>query len=260
MGQDIHCAVELRQADGRWRFVGPLKLRRNRDTFRLLRGIPGDVLRGLPDDRDPRSCAQDAAECAARCWKLDHDLGEHSQSWATLAELRAVDWEATIVMWGTIPLRAVDDHEHGGMYETYASWVAAGGLAGAGHAPDGYCGWVSGGVDMLDLRGEECDREDVAELASPVQSIRRQAEHALRESRARRVVDLERARRFLADDALMPDPEMVDGVPRPRRAWAQVSWEEATRRRCAELYRWCVDRDREGCDGDAVRLVFGFCS
>ncbi len=259
MGQDIHCAVERRQPDGSWRFAGPLDLRRNYDTFRILKGIAGPGLesRGLPADRDLRSCAQDTAECAALCARLgDHDLGEHSQSWATLAELRVVDWQATIVREAAIPLRAVDAGDRN--YETYVSWVAGGGLAGGGHAPDGYCGAVSSGTRYFDLRGEACDREDVEDLSSPVESIRDAANHRLREARSARAADLECARRLLADDALMPDPELVDGVLRPRRAWARVSWEEAIRWRCAELYQWCVDRDREGCDGDAVRLVFGF--
>lgn len=251
MGQGIHCAVERRCPDGAWRFAGPLHLRRNYDTFRILRN-PGT--RGIPADRDPGSCAQDAAECVALCARLgDHDLGEHSQSWVLLAELRSdVDWEARIVMQGVIPLRAVD--AEGRDYETYASWRARGGRG----RPDGYCGGVSADALALDLRGPEVDREDVGDLSSPVKLIRDTTGHRLREARSVRAVDLERARRLLTDTSLMPDPGLADGVPRPRLAWALVSWEEATRERCAELYQWCVDRDREGDDGDDVRLVFGF--
>ncbi len=251
MSTDIHCVAERRQADGTWRSVGRVDLGRNYVLFGILAGLRGgraivEPLRGLPGDRDPELCAdRDCCGDAESSCDGYHDLGEHSYSWLTLAELRSYDWDGLLHRDGCIPLRDVDQEERDVeyRYESYESWLPH----ATSRGPRGCCGGISGGVQVLDLRGPDADYDhERVDLASG-----QAADRAL-------------ARRLLADHALMPPPEIWHPSPatgsagelRPCTAWAHVAWREPARDLCPSMIRW-LDAHRDD-DGDAVRIVFGF--
>lgn len=242
MGADIHAAVE-RLVGGRWKFAGPLELGRNYDLFAVMAGVRGEhepisQARGLPIDVDPTSCSVDgcgvlADECGAGPGY--HDLGEHSHSWLTLAELRAFDWESQLYQSGVVPLRDVDaqDVDRAMGYEAYEEWSAT-----PPHPPRGYCQGVSWG-QVLDLR-----------------TVRPPLEPWHQEDRKR---DRAIADRLLADRTSMPEPGLsfLDQTKRPQVAFARVDWTELARERCAQMFAWVTEQTG---DPDLVRVVFGFSS
>ncbi len=95
MGTDIYCAIERRDSSGRWRFVGPLDIRRSYALFGALAGVGGTghkplaPPRGLPEDLDLASCTDDEH---GECFGGADEFGERDRSWLTLAELRSYDW------------------------------------------------------------------------------------------------------------------------------------------------------------------------
>ncbi len=119
MGTDIYCAVEQRDQSGRWRFVGPLNIRRSYVLFGVLAGVGGTGQtpivspRGLPADLDPTSCTDDEH---GECFGGADEFGVRGRSWLTLAELRAYDW-------GT--LRPGEDQtQHANACASFVEWIA----------------------------------------------------------------------------------------------------------------------------------------
>lgn len=265
MGQDIHCAVERWSRDG-WKTAGPLRLHRNYDMFRILKSLAGpSPRRGLPTDADPESCCRENCGSEdASCDQIGHDLGDHSHSWLTLAELRSHDWDQLMPQQGYVPLRDVDRSDSD--YETYVSWSGAARAAGPDarrRAPHGYCGSF-GAAQILDLRGPDAGYDyTAADRSSPDRVTRECAERYLSRLQDLQAADRALADRLLADPSLMPEPEAapayrdrLPGSPRPRTAWALVSWTTAARDICGTLCAWIDSCD--GDDGDGVRIVFGF--
>ena len=98
MGRDVYCAVERRDASGRWRFAGALDVGRSYALFDVLAGAGGSTrrspiapARGLPADLDPESCTDDDRES---CFGGADEFGKNFRSWLTLAELQSYDWVA----------------------------------------------------------------------------------------------------------------------------------------------------------------------
>lgn len=139
MGCDIHLAVEVRER-GKWRRVLPPEPARdpwlveqaekhsdswygtraavdwysdrNYRVFAVLANVrnSGEITpisepRGLPDDMSQEVAALIAPDEDSN----DVSLGEHSQSWLTLAELQAYPWEGEAVETGVVSLEQFMD-------------------------------------------------------------------------------------------------------------------------------------------------------
>lgn len=163
MGTDIHPVVERRSANGWERVRAPSKkdgnssviAQRNYDLFAILADVrngsgfagvaTGDRMvpiagpRGLPSDFDSTSPAHTPEECDDPKW-CDHALwmGDHSESWVTLEELLAYDWQRVRRKTGIVSL------------PEYARWLKRGGTGG----PREYCGGISG-PDIVVLSEDE---------------------------------------------------------------------------------------------------------
>lgn len=114
MGTNIHMVAEVRR-DGQWRLVTDTLwkgwddrptnqpyIHRNYDVFAILadvrngRGFAGSVTgagfnpisepKGVPEDADPATVELDE-------WDYFKNLGDHSFSWLTVAEMDAYDWD-----------------------------------------------------------------------------------------------------------------------------------------------------------------------
>lgn len=259
MGTDIHCAVErlgphvTLGGEARWRFGGVVSLPRCYPMFGVMAGIRGDLpciarRRGIPADLDDYTAEAEI-------------LGEHSKSWLLLSELRAYTWDDLHSCCSVVPLRRVDElnraRRSSAEYESYEEWTAR--AAGSERVPPvAYCGVVSGGVHVLDLRGpDDAEMSQLtADLASEDELDRDRARRLIPVLTAQRSRDRDEADRLLADHSLMPAPEVLFGQVRPCTAWARVSWWESARELCPALVRWVDDHAAD--DGDRVRLVFGF--
>lgn len=285
MACDVHCVVERRVAGGAWEFETVLALRRNYDLFGVLAGVrrshaPIAVPRGLPRD----ACAGRCGGCPdERCRRSGYgsggcrDLGEHSFSWLTLAELRAHDWDRLLPADGVVPLRAVDVDDrtqrearaHGARVETYEEWAST-----PPHQPR--IAWESSGDwRVLDLRPPDAIHDlewstapDATVYApGPGLRLKQIADHVeahrlLRSAGARLLVGrpwahdqriayaaYEQAAR---ERGAPPVPRPDDGAP----VFAMVSWATSARERCRQLVEWSCSRGAD--DGEAVRIVFGF--
>lgn len=162
MGTDIHMLAEVRK-DGRWQPAYPLQAHewrdgelgyphpyndRNYDLFAMLAdvrngygfaGIPTGAgfvplapQRGLPTDL----CDEYRA--------LDYELGDHSQTWVTLAELLDYDWSQTTIKTGVVD--AVTYARWRQYTEKYQPWSG----------PESYSGAISGGR-VRNITNEEMD-------------------------------------------------------------------------------------------------------
>ncbi|MER5206550.1 hypothetical protein [Streptomyces sp. NPDC002825] len=107
MGVDIEGVIEVREGDGRWRYALGLPdpvLRRDRDAREVLFGYGG----GLQVERplfDHRGCPDDVSDAVpSTCDELNH-----GHSYATWAEIAAVDWDK--------PLNDVPDGNHIGVWQ-----------------------------------------------------------------------------------------------------------------------------------------------
>lgn len=140
MGCDIHLRVEARR-DGAWHDVTADAVRPNYDydapddpfsrnyvLFAFLADVrQGDGIRhrpgylgGIEASRhkiEPLVAHRGLPDDIAR----DHDVGDHSQTWATLAELRRADWDREVRDAGVIDA------------QTYETWREKRGC------PDGWC-------------------------------------------------------------------------------------------------------------------------
>ncbi len=139
MGCDIHLAVEVRR-DGQWhRALPPEHVRspwlveyaaenpdnawaveharvvwydsRNYNVFAVLANVRNDGFikpiaepRGLPDDMSDEVARLDGEHPAHDYGSHDVSLGDHSQSWLTLAELQAYPWDGEATEEGVVEL------------------------------------------------------------------------------------------------------------------------------------------------------------
>jgi len=177
MGCDIHLRVERRTGDG-WRFVpgavpgcgvDPWPGARNYYAFALLadvrngdgfvitpqfpeRGLPLDIDRtafcpvGLPVPAMGHECADECEDFA--------DLGDHSFTHATLAELLGAPWDVTVRDTGFIEAAE------------YARWLTEG-----GDHPRGWCRGV-GGYHVRIVTSEEFAAMCIHDRAAPSLYVR----------------------------------------------------------------------------------------
>jgi len=113
MGTDIHLAAEVYR-DGGWHLADvDLPENRNYVSFAVLADVrngfgfagydTGDTIspislpRGLPDDMSPELLERMQARGDRWIW-----MGEHSQSWVTLAELLSYDLDQPIILRGMV--------------------------------------------------------------------------------------------------------------------------------------------------------------
>lgn len=274
MGTDIHACVECK-IDGCWTAVRPLDLDRNYNLFAILAGVRRDhepiaEPRGLPADRDPKSCTSIWHQDKARPHhdsKYDacgsYEFGDHTRSWLLLSELLDYDWDKILIESGVIPLRDVDCFFRGTVdafyKETYAEWCKC-----APHPPAGWCGGLSN-AEILDLRPRKF-------LTDGLSHFDRAEREAARQVLEKRDADIAKAQRYLGDSKLFPEPEepppgaiirrpgmshgWLPGKRNPRTAWARVAWSITAREACRQFCAW-LDSMRD-VPGGELRIVFGF--
>jgi hypothetical protein len=159
---------------------------------------------------------------------------------------------------GYIPLRRIDIERWPNPmglslegFEPYTAWRAT-----APHKPPQYSSNPIS-AQVLDLRGADAVAWD--------QRTQYPEWHRDREQRR---ADEALAARFIADDALMPEPEgpplgaiyaprglWRPGGKRPRTAWALVQWPTCARLTCAPFYLWMQAQTAKP---DELRIIFGF--
>lgn len=137
MGTDIHLRVQVLR-DGAWVDEPSLLDHgtpedRNYRTFALLADVrngegfasskthepvrPWFAGRGLPAGVSPEPTSADPDSC-------DGWLGEHSFTWATLAELRMVEWDVVFHETGLVELAVYDEWVAGGRVSCPRNWCA----------------------------------------------------------------------------------------------------------------------------------------